>query len=137
MFDFERAFDPAQLTARGATVAVIDVALEIKGTAPDSDSGVAALRAQARLEWDAAAGRFPNRPDCDVFAGPGYTYRSGWGVQAPRWSFRLRAQRRFAGTPSERRRASELKGFKDTAVASAFIGNTLLCYIALSVCPQP
>ncbi len=42
--------------------------------------GVAAQRAQARLDWDAAAGRFPNRPDCDVFAGPGYTYRSGWGV---------------------------------------------------------
>jgi hypothetical protein len=80
LFDFEASFDPAQLTARGATVAVIDVALEIKGTAPDSDSGVAALRAQARLEWDAAASRFPNRPDCDVFAGPGYDYRAGWGV---------------------------------------------------------
>ena len=42
--------------------------------------GVAAQRAQARLEWDAASGRFPNRPDCDVFAGPGYVYRPGWGV---------------------------------------------------------
>lgn len=42
--------------------------------------GVAAQRAQARLEWDAAAGRFPNRPDCDVFAGPGYEYRPGFGV---------------------------------------------------------
>lgn len=42
--------------------------------------GVAAQRAQARLEWDAAAGRFPNRPDCNIFAGPGYDYRAGWGV---------------------------------------------------------
>ena len=24
--------------------------------------------------------RFPNRPDADVLAGPGYAYRSGWGV---------------------------------------------------------
>lgn len=69
MFDFEPAFDPAQLTTRGATVAVVDLALEIKVTVPDSDSGVAAHRAQARLAWDAAAGRFPNRPDCDIFAG--------------------------------------------------------------------
>jgi len=42
--------------------------------------GVAAQRAQARLEWDAANTRFPNRPDADVLAGPGYAYRSGWGV---------------------------------------------------------
>jgi hypothetical protein len=42
--------------------------------------GVAAQRAQAGLEWDATAGRFPNRPDADVFVGPGYDYRPGWGV---------------------------------------------------------
>ena len=42
--------------------------------------GVAAQRAQARLEWDAARARFPNRPDADVLVGPGYTYRPGWGV---------------------------------------------------------
>jgi predicted dehydrogenase len=42
--------------------------------------GVAAQRTQARLEWDAASSRFPNRPECDVFAGPGYAYRAGWGV---------------------------------------------------------
>lgn len=42
--------------------------------------GVAAQRAQARLDWDSAAGRFPNRPDCDVLAGPGYDYRAGFGV---------------------------------------------------------
>ena len=42
--------------------------------------GVAAQRTQARLEWDATSSRFPNRPDCDVFAGPGYDYRAGWGV---------------------------------------------------------
>jgi len=71
LFDFKPAFDPAQLTARGVTIAVADRALEIKGTVPASESGVAAQRAQARLEWDAAAGRLPNRPDCDVFAGPG------------------------------------------------------------------
>lgn len=42
--------------------------------------GVAAQRAQACLDWDAAAGRFPNRPDCDVLAGPGYAYRTGFGL---------------------------------------------------------
>jgi hypothetical protein len=42
--------------------------------------GVAAQRAQARLEWDAKNARFPNRPDADVLVGPGYEYRPGWGV---------------------------------------------------------
>lgn len=40
LFDFERAFDPAQLAARGVTIAVAAGALEIKGTVPASDSGV-------------------------------------------------------------------------------------------------
>lgn len=42
--------------------------------------GVAAQRAQARLQWDAKNARFPNRPDADAFVGPGYDYRPGWGV---------------------------------------------------------
>ena len=40
LFDFSRSFDPAQLTARGVTIAVADGALDIKGTVPASDSGV-------------------------------------------------------------------------------------------------
>ncbi len=40
LFDFGRSFDPAQLTARGVTIAVTDGALNIKGTVPASDSGV-------------------------------------------------------------------------------------------------
>jgi hypothetical protein len=42
--------------------------------------GVAAQRSQARLQWDAAAARFTNRSDTDVFGGPGYEYRPGFGV---------------------------------------------------------
>lgn len=42
--------------------------------------GVAAIRAQARLAWDAGAARFSNRPDADRFLGPGYPYRPGWQV---------------------------------------------------------
>lgn len=42
--------------------------------------GVAAIRAQGRLEWDSVNLRFPNRSDANVFVGPGYAYRSGWGV---------------------------------------------------------
>jgi hypothetical protein len=34
LFDFGRSFDPAQLTARGVTIAVTDGALNIKGTVP-------------------------------------------------------------------------------------------------------
>ncbi|WP_414660934.1 alpha/beta hydrolase family protein [Horticoccus sp. 23ND18S-11] len=40
LFDFEPAFDPAQLTARSVTIAVTNGALEIKGTVPAIDSGV-------------------------------------------------------------------------------------------------
>ncbi len=42
--------------------------------------GIAAVRANARLEWDSEGMRFPNRPEADVFLGPVYDYRPGWGV---------------------------------------------------------
>ena len=42
--------------------------------------GVAAIRAQARLEWDAAAGRGTNLASANRYIGPGYDYRPGWGV---------------------------------------------------------
>ena len=42
--------------------------------------GVAAIRAQTRLEWDATAGRVTNAPAAQRFIGPGYDYRPGWGV---------------------------------------------------------
>ena len=40
LVDFGRSFDPAQLTARGVTIALTDGALNIKGTVLASDSGV-------------------------------------------------------------------------------------------------
>ncbi len=40
LFVFEPAFDPAQLAARGVTMAVREGALDIKGTVPAADSGV-------------------------------------------------------------------------------------------------
>ncbi len=40
LFTFDRSFDATRLTARAATVAVADGALEIKGTVPAFDSGV-------------------------------------------------------------------------------------------------
>jgi len=42
--------------------------------------GVAAIRAQSRLEWDSAAGRVTNLTGANRFVGPGYDYRPGWGV---------------------------------------------------------
>ena len=42
--------------------------------------GVAAIRAQTRLDWDAAAGRVTNSAAAQRFIGPGYDYRPGWGV---------------------------------------------------------
>ncbi len=42
--------------------------------------GVAAIRAQTRLEWDATAGRVTNSPTAQRFIGPGYDYRPGWGA---------------------------------------------------------
>ncbi len=42
--------------------------------------GAAAIRSRARLEWDAAAARVTNAAAPNVFIGPGYTYRPGWGV---------------------------------------------------------
>lgn len=42
--------------------------------------GVAALRAQTRLEWDAPAARVTNSTTAQRFIGPGYDYRPGWGV---------------------------------------------------------
>ena len=42
--------------------------------------GVAAVRARARLDWDAAAMRFTNSTAATKMLGPGYAYRSGWGV---------------------------------------------------------
>ncbi len=42
--------------------------------------GVAAIRAQARLEWEAASGRVTNLASANRFLGPGYDYRPGWGV---------------------------------------------------------
>ncbi len=42
--------------------------------------GVAAMRARARLEWDPVAMRFTNHSEANAFIGPGYAYRSGWGV---------------------------------------------------------
>ncbi|MBI5769370.1 MAG: Gfo/Idh/MocA family oxidoreductase [Verrucomicrobia bacterium] len=42
--------------------------------------GVAAIRAQGRLEWDATTARIANFPSAQKFIGPGYEYRPGWGV---------------------------------------------------------
>jgi predicted dehydrogenase len=42
--------------------------------------GAAAIRARARLEWDAAAARVTNNDSANQFIGPGYAYRPGWGV---------------------------------------------------------
>lgn len=42
--------------------------------------GVAAMRARARLEWDPVAARVTNHAWANQFIGPGYAYRSGWGV---------------------------------------------------------
>ena len=42
--------------------------------------GVAAVRAQSRLDWDATAGRVTNSPAAQRFIGPGYDYRPGWGA---------------------------------------------------------
>ncbi len=42
--------------------------------------GVAAIRAQSRLEWDSAAMRITNNIDANRFIGPGYDYLPGWGV---------------------------------------------------------
>ena len=40
LFRFDRSFDATRLAARGATIAVADDALEIRGTSPASDNGV-------------------------------------------------------------------------------------------------
>jgi predicted dehydrogenase len=42
--------------------------------------GVAAIRARGLLAWDDQAMRFTNRSDANLFIGPGYDYRPGWGV---------------------------------------------------------
>jgi predicted dehydrogenase len=42
--------------------------------------GLAAIRARARIEWDAASGRVTNHEAANQFIGPGYDYRPGWGV---------------------------------------------------------
>ncbi len=42
--------------------------------------GVAAIRAQTRLEWDATAMKVTNVPEANRFIGPGYDYLPGWGV---------------------------------------------------------
>jgi len=42
--------------------------------------GVAAIRAQTSLNWDAAAARVTNHAFANQFIGPGYAYRPGWGV---------------------------------------------------------
>jgi hypothetical protein len=42
--------------------------------------GVAAVRARARLEWDAVSARVTNHAWANTFIGPGYDYRPGWGV---------------------------------------------------------
>ena len=42
--------------------------------------GVAAIRAQARLEWGSTAGRVTNLDSANRFLGPGYDYRPGWSV---------------------------------------------------------
>jgi predicted dehydrogenase len=42
--------------------------------------GVAAIRARTRLEWDAKNARVTNQAFANQFIGPGYEYRSGWGV---------------------------------------------------------
>ena len=47
---------------------------------PGARESVAAVRARGRIEWDAAAGRVTNNNDANQFIGPGYAYRSGWGV---------------------------------------------------------
>ena len=42
--------------------------------------GVAAIRAQIRLEWDASAGYVTNSAGAQRFIGPGYDYRPGWSA---------------------------------------------------------
>lgn len=42
--------------------------------------GVAAIRAQTRLEWDATTRTFPNAPEFNPLTGPGHPYRPGWGL---------------------------------------------------------
>ena len=42
--------------------------------------GVAAVRARARLDWDAANARVTNHAWANDLIGPGYAYRPGWGV---------------------------------------------------------
>ena len=42
--------------------------------------GLAAIRSQTRLEWDAAAARVTNVASANRYIGPGYDYRPGWGV---------------------------------------------------------
>jgi hypothetical protein len=42
--------------------------------------GIAATRAQGRIEWDPTTMRITNNADANRFVGPGYDYRSGWGV---------------------------------------------------------
>ena len=42
--------------------------------------GVAAIRAQSRLDWDAVGGRVSSSASANRFIGPGYDYRPGWGV---------------------------------------------------------
>ena len=42
--------------------------------------GVAAIHAQARLEWGSTAGRVTNLASANRFLGPGYDYRPGWSV---------------------------------------------------------
>lgn len=42
--------------------------------------GVAAVRAQTQLQWNAKEGRVTNHPFANQFIGPGYEYRPGWGV---------------------------------------------------------
>lgn len=64
LFDFARAFDPAQQAARGVTIAVTDGALDIIGTVPASDRGVVlALPEQGRhLARFRCVGTNPGRP---------------------------------------------------------------------------
>jgi hypothetical protein len=42
--------------------------------------GVAAVRARATLDWDPVAMKFTNHAAANAFVGPGYAYRTGWGV---------------------------------------------------------
>lgn len=67
LFDFDRSFDPAQLTARRATVAVADRALEIKGALPDGGPAAGRATLAPSLRPTFKIDLHPRCPGSDVY----------------------------------------------------------------------